>query len=210
GSCCKDCPKLSSCKYACPLLADKIKALKADAKAQKTQEKIAQEEKDRPAVEYIQGVYSRIGQARKAANVSVEDLYKAQKVLYANSDAEKQEKMESGAAKISTNTTLPFGYSFTHSDAKRLCAVADLLQVSIDYLLGRTENPKGFGGEAAVDAPAESMWHTGEPPQPGDYVAIIVDIDCLYADNITWDGNHWRTFGDNDSVLLWTPMPEVP
>lgn len=63
GGCCDKCSRLASCKLACPKLAEKIKKLKADAKAQKKQEADAQAEKDRPTVERITALWARFAAA---------------------------------------------------------------------------------------------------------------------------------------------------
>ena len=67
GKCCSTCEDLAKCKFSCPLLAEKVKKLKADAKAARQQEKTAEEERDRPKIEQLQRLWYRFGVARAAA-----------------------------------------------------------------------------------------------------------------------------------------------
>lgn len=211
--CCEKCENLASCKNACPLLADKIKQLKDEKREERRQEKEAEEKKERPVIEYIRGVYDRVGKARQSAGVTVAQLYKAQDVYYAITDEEKQKALESGTAKISTDTTLPFGYSFYSGRADKLCAVADLLHCSIDYLLGRTDDPSAT---VAPIVPNSGTWRTGTPEEYGDYaVMVLFDPDgepSLSA--LSWGGEWYDgTISIKDlgfKVLCWTPMPEIP
>lgn len=211
--CCEKCEDLVSCKNACPLLTDKVMQLKAEKREERRQEKEAVEKKERPVIEYIRGVYNRIGRARQSAGVTVEQLYKAQKVFYVQADEEKQNSLESGAAKISANTTLPFGYSFYSDSAEKLCAVADLLHCSIDYLLGRTEDP------CSTDAPIvpnSGTWRKGTPEEYGDYaVMVLFDPDGEPSlSTLSWAGEwHSGTISIKElgfKVLCWTPMPDMP
>ena len=212
--CCDGCDKLSTCKNACPLLADKVKQIKADKKTAKLQEQLETAEKERPVIDYIQGVYDRIGKARQACGASVKDLYKAQKVYYVQSDDQKESDLESGAAKISVNTTLPFGYSFRYDDAERLCAVADLLGCTIDYLLGRDVSNSDTAPVRGNMSNSDT-WHTGAPDTVGDYVVMVEYCDgCgVSSADMYWDGEQWMEFrtpiDDDCKVLAWIPRPKV-
>lgn len=214
AKCCEKCENLASCKNACPLLAGKIRQLKDEKREERRQEKEAEEKKERPVIEYIRGVYDRVGKARQSAGVTVAQLYKAQKVVYAQSDEEKQKALESGTAKITTNTTLPFGYSFYSGSAERLCAVADLLHCSIDYLLGRVDEPSGT---IAPIVPNSGTWHTGKPEDLGEYATITEysTIDKPSLVRLDWDGERWTYEGLDlltdigAEVLRWTPMPDL-
>lgn len=208
--CCDGCDKLDRCKNACPLLAYKIKQIKADKKEARQQEKLETQAKERPVIDYIRGVYERVGEARRACGASVKDLYKAEKAYYTASDDQKQISMESGTADISINTTLPFGYSFRYEDATRLCAVADLLGVSIDYLLGR-EVSNSDTAPSMETIPNPDAWRTGDPPERGDYVVYASWGGSQYTDCYHWDGNAWSCGGDpdTDEVLAWTYPPKA-
>lgn len=210
--CCENCDRLSSCKNACPMLADKIKQIKASKKEERQQEKVETEKKEKPVIDYIQGVYDRVGKSRQSCGASVKDLYNAQKVYYTQSDDQKELDMESGAAKISVNTTLPFGYSFRYEDAMRLCAVADLLGCSTDYLLGRNV-PDSDTAPVQENVPNSDTWQTGTPKDPGDYVVMVCYCDdCGAASaDMHWDGEKWLEFGEplleDAKVFTWIRRP---
>lgn len=204
--CCLECVNLKTCGAACRYAYRKKQELKAQAKAEKQAEAKQKEKKERPAIEYIQGVYSRIGQLRKEHGISVAQLYQAAKIFYGKSDDEKQKNLESGKAAISANTHLPFHYGFTDTDAKALCAVADLLHCSVDYLLGRSSYPEQ----------QTTPWRTGKPWNIGEYVVLVrYSPECsACVATVHWDGTFWWEGGTpleemGAEILLWTEMPEV-
>lgn len=203
--CCLECSNLRTCSFSCIHAAKKKQELKAQAKEEKRAAAEQKEQKDRPVIEYIQGVYTRIGQLRKEHGVSVEQLYKAAKIFYGKPDDAKEKNLETGKAAISANDHLPFHYGFTDTNAKALCAVADLLHCSVDYLLGRSSDPE-----------QASMWHTGEPLYVGEYVTFfkLMPTANPWLVDLTWNGSEWCTGGgpltDKEmQVVLWTEKPEV-
>lgn len=139
SGCCMTCPSLPTCRSACQEAADKKKELRDAARKANQEAAQRQKEREKPALEFIAKVYERVGIARRMAGVSVEELFRAQNRYYVESDDRKQEALEDGTANITTATSLPFGYNFGYSDGMCLCAVADALNCSVDYLLGRTE-----------------------------------------------------------------------
>jgi ParB family chromosome partitioning protein len=210
--CCRKCDKLASCKYACPRLKETIQALKASAKDQRRQEELAREERDRPAVEAIQQLWQRFGEARAAAGKSVEEYYKAAKMMYIRSDADKVAKMEALEVKMHPNTGLPYGYSCYLSEVQGYVKIADLFGVSLDYLLCRTDDPQGMGKAAA---PADDYipgdqtpTHDGQlavgkfqPPGKGSPLRTIV----------RWQGGRWY-FTNGATIdakcVGWFPLPK--
>lgn len=86
GGCCDKCMDLVRCKGACSNLADKVAQMKADEKARRKQEKLAQEEIDRPIVSEIMKLWNRYGQARAAAQKGVVECYNAVGVKYSIPD----------------------------------------------------------------------------------------------------------------------------
>ena len=211
--CCLDCPSLRTCRTSCAAAESKKKTLCDEHKADAAAEAKRIAERDKPVLDTIAGIYARVGRARRAANVSVAALCEAQGKRYAASvDEEKQLNLEHGTAKLSTNTNLPFGYSFYASDAKALCKVADLLQVSIDYLMGRTE----IREMPSEDVPRlDTSWRTGVPEAYGTYVAYvqIAAASKPMLRELLWDGDEWYLFGskiaDDVTVKCWCEQPEV-
>ena len=176
--CCFDCQELRTCKNCCPQALEKQKELKAANKAEKQEERQRQEDMDRPGADFAKMVYQRIGEARSKNDVSVETLVKASGTFFSASiDVPKQLTMENGDGKYSPNTYLPLGTSVRACDLMQVVAVADALQCSVDYLLGRTEemkivsNPDTMRQTEVVSNP-DTIWHSiaDEPPVGVDLV----------------------------------------
>lgn len=95
-------------------------------------------------------------------------------------------------------------YRFADDDLAALCHAADLLGVSLDYLLGRTDEPGGrLDGSPA--------WQTGDPPKDGPY---LVRLECEgVTSNLQgeWLQGRWLYGIDDDAfeVTGWWPLPEV-
>lgn len=216
--CCADCPHLTSCKSACPKLKDKVAQIKADAKEKRRQEQAAQEELDRPKIEKLQQLWYRFGIARSLANASVADVYKAAGMYYAQTDDQKMKDMEDLWAKFTPETTLPYGYSFHLSDAKKLIAVADLLGCSLDYLFCRTDvlemaqdAPKEKVPEAGTTQPISTGWYpaTVRPEVGADIVIINIygSVDGgTYMDGGVVEDRYCSTAWD--VVKLWSLLPK--
>lgn len=202
--CCLECINLRTCSFSCIHANKKKQELKAQAKEEKRAKAEEKEKKEHPVIEYIQGVYSRIGQLRKEHGISVEQLYQAAKIFYGKSDEEKEKNLEAGKG-ISATDSLPFHYGFKTSNATALCAVADLLHCSVDYLLGRSSDPE-----------QATPWHTGKPWNIGEYVVLVrYSPECsACVATVHWDGTSWWEDGTpledmGAEILLWTEMPEV-
>lgn len=218
SKCCDKCENLAKCKNACPMLADKVKRLREDAKAQRRQEQLAKEEKERPVLEEIQAFWTRFGEAREAAGKSVKACYKAMAKYWVQSDDEKVEALEKGTAKLNVNTNLPYGYSCYLGDVKRYIKVADLLGVSLDYLLCRTDEPR----TAAPAVPPAEGWVPVQfvdghelPPRDGMYYCRFDCEGTIITQAVWWDGilKSWH-FGNGGAkidarCLGWYPLPEV-
>lgn len=207
--CCWECPNLRTCKNSCRAAAGKKKdqqaAYKADTKA--AEERAAQ--RDKPTLDTIRLVYERVGAARRAAGVSLADLVSAQGKRYIEStDRERFESLEGGTAKLNTNTNLPFGHSFYASDVKALCSVADLLQCSTDYLLGRDVPAPG------PDPGVDTIWRSGTPEAYGIYAAYVQVTGAAnpMLRELKWTGDNWLMFGqkisDDVTVQCWAERPE--
>lgn len=188
SGCCMDCLSLRTCKNACHRAADKKQSLRDSHKAEVKAEADRVAQRDAPIINVVKTTYERVGAARKAAGVSVADLYKAeQKVYHSSVDDPAQTRLESGAAKYNPNTPLPFGYSFYASNAIALCRVADLLGCSVDYLLGRTEIME-MNMTTPLVSKSDTIWHpiSEEPPIGVDLVWLDTDG---YSDTAEYKGS---------------------
>lgn len=171
--CCDKCERLASCKNACPMLKEKIQQLKADKKAAAHQEKLANEERDRPYVEQITKLWARFGQARVSAGKSVKLVRKIANMDWTEALSDEFRAKELGTAKITPSTSLPYSYNFSLIEARRLIAIADLFGCSLDYLFCRTDEPAPGGGSTGPVA-----WTKGAPTESGLYV-METDFDGM-------------------------------
>lgn len=215
--CCFDCSDLRTCKNCCPQALEKQKELKAADKAEKREERQHQEDLERPGAEFAKMVYQRIGEARSQNDVSVETLVKARGVFYSASiDLPKQLSMENGDGKYSPHTYLPLGTSVRACDLMQVVAVADALQCSVDYLLGRTEKMEVVSKTDTIEQPekvsaADTIWHPIFEEPPVGEVLVWIDKDG-YADTGKYLGGCQIQRGCSifyDEALFWAYKPEI-
>lgn len=208
--CCDKCYKLESCKAACPKLADKVKELKADKKAAKQQEKLAQEKKNSPHIEFISRVWQRFGAAREQAGLSIKQIQRKMQVSWYGDlgNEDKIKAWEHGTGKVSIDTKLPFGYGVSYYDSERIVQLADILGCSTDFLLGRDYKPDA-AQQDAVSAPLR--WNPGTPPTVGNYLVYVVDGNCVDIDAFIYtDGRCRLKYNSEGDIKGWLPMPEDP
>ena len=223
--CCFDCSRLQNCKNCCPEAMAKKKELKAVAKQANIDAKREQEERDRPGAEFAKLVWSRIGKARERSGASIEDIVFARGESSYNEfcDDPKQKKMESGEGDYSPNSTVCFGYNLRACDVIHIVAVADVLQCSVDYLLGRTENLESHLSNAVSQNTVSNQgttWQTGKPAAEGSYILLLGFTNSVYQSVEQWDWDNrcgWcddtillNTEDDDCQVLGWIPMPKLP
>ena len=223
--CCETCAELAKCKYACPMLAERVKELKAELKTKKQQEKQAQEERTRPAAEQIKALWKRFGKARAASGRSPEECYRAGGMYYGDVSKDVYGQLERQEVKINENTKLPYGYSCYLSNVLAYVKLADLLGVSLDYLLCRTDDPAGFArgeAEAGGACGAEGQlaicgWMPGgtQPFQPCD---VVADFDLAGTGRISrmacrFDGRGFCYEKSGDAIrseaVRWMALPPV-
>lgn len=141
--CCADCPELAKCKYACPMLAERVKALKDDAKARRQQEQEAKVARERSDVEQIKALWTRFAQARAAAGKTLEECFESSGVSVDERFIKLREKLDRLEGPFTPQSKLPYGYSSSLYEVRKFTKLADLLGVSLDYLLCRTDTPEG-------------------------------------------------------------------
>ena len=210
--CCEDCDLLVSCKEVCPHLKAHQDKLKSDKKAAAKREKELQAEKDAPKIKAIQELWNRFGQARNAADVSVEDAYKAMDVYYTRSDEQETIQKECLEGKFTPETKLPYGYGVGLHEIKRYVQIADKFGVSLDYLFCRTDEPKMASSAAAAvsESDTKPTWRLGNPLKKGAYYAKfdVAGKPCRIAE---WSGWDWRFQGGmtiQAECVGWYPLPE--
>ena len=207
--CCLDCWNLKDCKFSCLASADARRALRDKALEKRKQEKAEEQAREAPLKEIIRNSYQRVAALREAKSVSIEDYLRASTNYVTSRDAERLPKMEAGT--VALNDRLPGG--IFAEEARRLVAVADLLGCSIDYLLGRTDEVTPAKNVPNVD----TGWRTGEPDEPGLYVAVCYMSGAQepLIDRWHWDGVQWRLRSSSGllakevdcSPQFWIPSP---
>lgn len=101
--------------------------------------------------------------------------------------------------------------------AKVLRAVADKLECSVDFLLGRTEvmamakadNPSVGCADSSLYT-RDPVWQTGEPEKKGQYWCKLDFHDGLepWVEDIVWTGEGWKGPYNTEDVIGWWPLPE--
>lgn len=223
-SCCFDCSSLQTCKSCCPQAVSKQKEMKAVAKKAQFDAKREQEERDRPGSEFAQMVWDRVGKARERSGASIESIVLARGSGCYNSayDDPSQKKWESGEGTYGPYSTLSLGSGINACDMMKVVAVANALNCSVDYLLGRTERME-LVSELAAEPQLQKVsdlgttLQTGNPPEEGTYLLMLQDKGCEPRfEKWEWNGDSWVDWsGPLDPYLegepkAWMPMPKLP
>ena len=212
SKCCDKCDLLASCKRACPEFLDKIKRLKADAKAKAAQEKGAREDAERQAIEATFNILSRWDAARTQAKKTVKETFEAAgKYYHANDNTYIAEQL-TGRRKLSPQTILPFGNWQDYSAFNGLIRTADFLGVTTDFLLGRSDDMREK--PAATPEPAPQFRPGKEPPTEKTlaWCAFIVDGHELTTSAVWWPHlGKWcfeHGAGIDAECVGWIPLPD--
>lgn len=235
ATCCADCSSLASCSVSCSR-CDKLKArMKADLKAQRQSERETQkaEEANRAAQKELEesqaAIYwARLGGALKDAGMSFWDL---QDQLAGPHDISGDigrilcdyrlgrdtiENLLDGKPAKNDSAQIPTPFTFGHyvDDAQRTAKMADLLGVSLDYLMLRTDIPN-----PAAAAAGTPQWSEGTPTVPGTYETRIGvggedTAKTGQWQRMNWDGSEWKFSNGTGlprgcKVFRWVLLPEV-
>lgn len=200
SGCCASCYKRMDCKYVCPRLAKDIKARKDKIKRDEAAKKQAEKDAAAEKATFCRDLWAHFEDARKAAGISYPDLVKAADLYdmgpYRDAYLAHPEDLD----KISQ---LPYGFGSV-DNFQHLVTVADILGVSVDCLLGRE-----------TTAAASGVWHSGNPDEPGHYIAVY-DYDNdgkLKTEEMYWNGHGWILYRmpllEECKVYYWTEVLEV-
>lgn len=237
--CCADCDQYLHCKSRCPLLDEKAKAERAKQREASAEARAAEKAKSEADVRMIEQIWGRYGQALRGADLTdaqlrarlkKEERYFCEFTNYMKKDTVKALLDFEITDDVKSNTSLPFHYSMHVGDALRLCRFADELGCSVDFLLGRTDQPQ----PAAVSAPARDLeaatyfrpdgklsidgiytaldWQTGQPLGDGRYLCLVdMNTGKLHEQRCEYRDGVWLAYGqpihELFSVKAWWPLP---
>lgn len=205
SGCCYDCDELATCSKCCSRMAEVKAQKKAENKEAKAAKAAAQAEHDRPAVDALRLMWSRMGEACKRAGVDYNEVCD-EADIYAALPPKDAAKLLDGDGKLTADARPPFGYVVGRDGISRLVKLADLLGCSLDYLFGRDVPESGPGT-------AEPKWQTGEPPEDGEYLVryrAAYDDETEYpdlSDVRTFCGGVWSLPADA-VVTAWYRVPQ--
>lgn len=213
GGCCLNCSDLNECKYPCDKGRDKQKTKKAADKEAREHEKEKREAEERKA--QVRYRTSRQEQAKRVLSL-IEELglsdkdtlqgnYYYQKVSVA--EIRKAASGDFGDAHFYDDRLMP-------SEVSALAKWADRLGCTLDYLVGRSKNPKAV---AELDgAPEQELdilpsWQTGKPHE-GRYLCLVeMGLSKLHEQRCEYRDGAWTAYGnpiDNVfTVKAWWPLP---
>ena len=145
GKCCINCGYLEVCDFSCDHAEPEKARHKEDRRKIAVRRKQEQAQHDAPLLEINKTLWSRIAQARQAAGRSVEEIISATGRSYRPGLDDEFEKLENGRKQLTAHSETPFGFMISPGNVRTLIKTGDLLGVSIDYLLGRTDIPEMAG-----------------------------------------------------------------
>ncbi len=228
ASCCATCSEITNCKYHCQLMDEKAREernkKREESKAQKAEASVRRD----AAVRNIEHVWFRFGQALTAAGLTDKQLRKQLKTGETSyNEFETYVTKEKTAALLDYSCTetkesdpMPFFYGFHASDYRRLCAIADALGCSLDYLFCRSEDPQPAAAPKKAEVSVRHQgWLIGTAPGGVKCWARFMDEETSedYTMMATYDADADAWYcGDSLSQMSvidqrcigWWPLPD--
>lgn len=217
-ACCRTCASFTSCKDVCPRLNSAQRQARAESRARAQKEKAARAAKEAPDIEQIRAIWQRFAALRKQAGLTPDEYKGKIDCPWMMTERDMLEQ-ESGTAKITPETFLPYGARVYLSDIRRWAAAADALGCSVDYLMMRTDDLRPLAPVPGQQLVLGCWMPGGTNPGHDCECLVIVDVsdedrpDCAMRASACWsDGAFWygRTgmAGKIDlPVLAWLEVP---
>ena len=212
--CCLKCPRMDICDLPCQKAAEKRKQEKA--KKKNDQAAADNERREKQKAEQLRFRSERQKAAQRVLPLieakGLGDDYMLPATIYdwnegpSVSYLRKQAAGDFGDEYYYHSELIPMSIS-------ALNKWADLLDCSIDFLVGRADTPK-----PAKVSGSDTGWQTGTPGETGDYVVRsgIPDEEGPKTSTyriIHWNGEGWAWIGTGvpfaDQVYRWVKLPEV-
>ena len=216
GGCCLKCGSYAmSCPHACAQMKAKQKATAEEKKAEREAE--SQRAEERKAEKDRQIRESRQAQAQRVLPlIRAHGLRKDEELpgsYYNDTPVSLYEKQAAGDF---TGGTW-YDDQLIPTTKDKLIKMANMLDCSVDYLLGLTEDPAPASEREPVSGSGHggtTGWSTGDPPAEGRYLCTV-DLGNKPAEQkCDWKGGQWTAYGrpvdDVFKVLAWYPLPDGP
>lgn len=202
--CCEKCENLASCKAACSKCLDKKKQLNDKKREAKKKEAEANAAIEKPKIDYLRLLWRRWDEARKRSGLSVQ---KAREVCSTYTDAKTIDSIVHGVAKIKGDDYSPYQW-LQQRTIKKLSESADALGCSLDYLLGRTDDPEPW---------QKTPWISCEEKDPDEGTFVFACTrDGVVIPSVYWRARFMdfteRSVANNEikRVQFWLPLPAMP
>ena len=178
---------------------------------------MVQREKEMPEIQKIQAYWERFGHARALAGVEIGKCWDTLSLGGYHGTDDKVMAMECLEYEFSSCSPIPYGHVLYRYDAERMVNLADLLGCSLDYLLCRTDDPKGFAHASELQATGQMVvagWMPGgtTPAEPCEVIAVfdLGDNEKASKQFLQWTGSQF-TFKNGVKVdmepLKWMRLP---
>lgn len=170
-------------------------------------------------------LWERFGTLREQAGLTFDEFKEWIDRPYMSITEKEAADYEHGVG-IKTTSSLPYGYSCYFGDIKCLCAAADALHCSLDYMLGRSSEPRTADKIAAgMPQPVGQVMISGWMPggtNPGHSCQCVVEFDLdgdgggshrMFAD---WNATlgRWKFSRSGPSIdmepIRWMELPDIP
>lgn len=208
AKCCKGCPELLKCKFACPAFEDKIAKGKAKQKEARKAEKSVEQAKKDALLSAARKSWARFREARTRTKMSTKYVLK----MIAGDDPNKSyykndwyvDKIDGCQDPQNSTNTGQLADSLRQDDLVRM---ADLLDCSLDYLLGRADDPRPYTG-------AWTRVQDGKPDE-GRFV-FVCDAFGSVQPSVYWHGEFMDATPESvankalRNIHLWMYQPALP
>lgn len=210
--CCRDCGWLRECAQSCEYAADiknakiaKWREIERSNQEKKKEAKAKEKAEIRTQKNLLNESYRRVAARRTALGLSQKEVLTSWDRYVLDRDLSRFEELELGKAKATDR--MPGG--IWAYEAQHLISLAELLQCSVDYLLGR-DVPANISAEP-------DGWHQGTPPaaESGNYVIAyrFGREDRISVDTAYWNGHGWIMYSmplaKELTVVRWIKGPEL-
>lgn len=143
--CCYKCPDLATCGKSCLRMKAKKDKLRAEKKAAKAEAEAAYNARAATKFERTKDLWQRMNAACTAAGVDY--LKMCDDVGIWGMTTVAHQMFAGGDDASVANTPTPYSYSCSLDAVDKLTKIADMLDVSLDYLLGRTDEMRMRGDD---------------------------------------------------------------